>query len=69
MNFDELQARCAELQQHHQSCCDDVNGPCGTGESSPEARDRDRTWGELCEVEAAIETLLAAERAGEESAA
>jgi hypothetical protein len=64
--FEALLSRRAELREQHQAYCDDVNGPLGTGERSPEASGRDRVWGELQEIEAQIDAALEAERAEED---
>ena len=63
--FEALLSRRAELREQHQAYCDDVNGPLGTGERSPEASGRDRVWAELEALEEQIQAELDAERAAE----
>lgn len=68
VTFEELLELRDRLRETHALCCDDVNGRLGAGESSGEARLRDRTYRKLCEVEETIAAILSAERAQEESA-
>lgn len=64
--FDSLLERRAELREQHQAYCDDVNGPLGTGEGSPEASGRNRVWRELQALEEQISAELDAESAANE---